>query len=276
MYAKCSVCVLALLVLVKPVVSPEQFWMNGCNGRGSYDKSTKKCTCDDGFGSANDVSNFKDPACGLRMCPVGQAWVGIPSGATTGLGLAECSNMGDCERSTGKCTCYFDFEGAACERLGCPKSCSGHGQCLSMKEIGQITAVEPLGLVINYGGDITSTTWDEDRIMGCHCDSLWPVGLGRGELQLGQYFGPDCSKKRCPSGDDPYTKDVNESDCFGRSNNGVGPVVANRKGAAGNGCYVECSNRGVCNYAMGNCECFEGYTGSACQIIEALAEAGTS
>ena len=99
MYAKCSVCVLALLVLVKPVVSPEQFWMNGCNGRGSYDKSTKKCTCDDGFGSANDVSNFKDPACGLRVCPVGQAWVGIPSGATTGLGLAECSNMGDCERS---------------------------------------------------------------------------------------------------------------------------------------------------------------------------------
>merc|ERR1711871_707279 len=124
--------------------------------------------------------------------------------------------------------------------MGCPKSCSGHGQCLSMKEIGQTTTVEPLGITVNYGGAINAETWDEDRVTGCLCDSSWPGGLGRGELQLGQYFGADCSKKRCPSGDDPFTKDVNESDCSGRSNNNVGDPVANRTGEGGNGCYVEC------------------------------------
>lgn len=28
--------------------------------------------------------------------------------------------------------------------------------------------------------------------------------------------------------------------------------------------YAECSGRGMCNTASGECECFPGYTGSAC------------
>lgn len=31
-------------------------------------------------------------------------------------------------------------------------------------------------------------------------------------------------------------------------------------GAAGNLCHVDCSNRGLCNYEAGLCECFDGFT----------------
>ena len=30
--------------------------------------------------------------------------------------LAECSNMGLCDRATGKCRCFAGFEGEACQR----------------------------------------------------------------------------------------------------------------------------------------------------------------
>jgi len=36
-------------------------------------------------------------------------------------------------------------------------------------------------------------------------------------------------------------------------------------GGVGNKCYVECANRGTCDYATGTCGCFPGYAGSACE-----------
>lgn len=33
------------------------------------------------------------------------------------------------------------------------------------------------------------------------------VGLGRGQTQQAQYFGPDCSMLHCPTGDDPGKPD---------------------------------------------------------------------
>ena len=35
------------------------------------------------------------------VCPAGAAWVDIPTGAYTAHALAECSNMGLCDRFTG-------------------------------------------------------------------------------------------------------------------------------------------------------------------------------
>lgn len=40
------------------------------------------------------------------------------------------------------------------------------------------------------------TTWDEDKIFGCVCESQWPVGLGSGETQEPEWFGPDCSLRK--------------------------------------------------------------------------------
>lgn len=40
----------------------------------------------------------------------------------------------------------------------------------------------------------STTTWDEEKIFGCHCDSSWAVGLGSGETQAPEWFGYDCSQ----------------------------------------------------------------------------------
>ena len=40
------------------------------------------------------------------------------------------------------------------------------------------------------------STWDEDKIFGCVCESSWSVGLGSGETQEPEWFGPDCSLRK--------------------------------------------------------------------------------
>lgn len=46
-------------------------------------------------------------------------------------------------------------------------------------------------------------------------------------------------------------------------------------GKIGNKCHVECSNRGVCDHSTGICQCFDGFTGAACETVNALAESSS-
>lgn len=74
-------------------------------------------------------------------------------------------------------------------------------------------------------GEDDSVTWDEEMIYGCVCDSAWEVGLGAGQTQEPEWFGPDCSLRHCPSGDDPST-DADETDCFNVTSSSVYSVFA--------------------------------------------------
>lgn len=71
------------------------------------------------------------------MCATGLAWSDEATATDTAHRLEECSNRGECDRSTGRCKCMSGFSGAACERSSCPRGCSGHGQCRSMSDYAE-------------------------------------------------------------------------------------------------------------------------------------------
>ena len=98
-----------------------------------------------------------------------KAWVGAVVNANDAHPVVECSNKGTCDRKTGECLCFANYEGIACERTICPNKCSDAGVCFTQAQ-----------LAAEAGPDIKySTPWDAEKHVGCVCD------LGR--------RGPDCS-----------------------------------------------------------------------------------
>lgn len=229
-------------------------------------ESTSSCSCYDGWGADADVAVYKSKDCSLRTCPSDRAWADLPMARTRAHAVAECSNKGSCNRATGICECYPGFTGDSCQRRSCVNDCSGHGKCVSMKRMASMTNALPLSDPTVYTGDEDTTRWDQNMIFGCVCDSSWQVGLGEGERQEPEWFGNDCSKRHCPSGDDPYTALVDETDCTNVTAAGGYGV-----GRSGNLCHVDCANRGSCDYASGVCNCFQGSYGHDCTLLSALA-----
>ena len=146
-----------------------------CNGHGICN-ANRQCDCFAGFIGGD---------CSQLLCPFGPAWTDIASGIDVAHQPAECSNMGNCDRTTGECSCKEGFDGKACERMTCPSSCNGQGICQSMEYYAQ-TKDPGTGTVYQY-----NAVWDAQMIFGCHCDD--------------KFYGPDCSQRRCPTGDDPLT-----------------------------------------------------------------------
>ncbi|OWZ11578.1 hypothetical protein PHMEG_00015376 [Phytophthora megakarya] len=208
-------CLSALMLTWMSEVSA--YCPNGCNAQGTCGKNDK-CTCytrQDQEDETIIYPAFKGADCSLRTCPFGNAWVQVPSATNAGHDLAECSNRGNCDYSTGHCTCYPGYEGKACERTECPNNCNARGICLTLAAIIAGAPVVP--------GPYAA--WDGVKQMGCYCDQ--------------GYRGPDCSLKECPSGNDVLL-------AFGQDQG------------------RDCGGRGKCNYETGECECFPGYYGTAC------------
>jgi hypothetical protein len=277
--------------------------MKNCNGHGSCDYCNNRCICNDGFGSARDLlfaqSNNFNNDCSSRTCPVGRATGTLPRMGLAGSSYhrdIECSNNGMCERSTGTCKCYPGYVGSACQKKTStcedasgsmipivqpdgsyynPGKCSGKGLCLSIKTLQRHKDALPLRTATyNYrfysvnstGGfdfrnvtamNIPAKAWDDDTHYACVCDSSWSVGLQSGDKQQAEYFGPFCQFRHCPSGDDPMTK-IDETNCTGKA------IFGGDVGLSGNLCHVDCSNRGICDYSSGICNCFDGFYGSNC------------
>ena len=129
---------------------------NYCNGHGSCLNATSQCQCYEGWGASTDVADYRAADCSLRTCPSDRAWADVPTGPTAAHSYKECSNRGICNRATGECACFSGFSGTACQRLACPNDCSGHGVCLSMKQLARMSSALPLGPNTYYEGSEVS------------------------------------------------------------------------------------------------------------------------
>lgn len=246
--------------------------MQNCLSRGDCDYCTERCLCYERFGDGDDITRDRSVDCSLTNCAVGIAWADMPlASAPNTRSHLECSNAGLCETQRGECRCFAGFSGDACQRrVSCgdvdqgDDLCWGHGQCVTMREIASIDHALPLTETNFTYGSLAkrdSSAWDADTMQHCVCDSSWEVGLDRAETQLPEYFESDCSKRHCPSGDDPSTV-RDETDC-----SNVTAAGSRALGKLGNKCHVECSNRGRCDYKYGRCTCYRGYTGDACEKL---------
>ncbi|KAF4141272.1 hypothetical protein GN958_ATG09537 [Phytophthora infestans] len=150
-----------------------------CTGSPSY-----KCVCEKGWTTGD---------CSSRKCPSGPSWFTTPSVTNTVHNQwSECSDAGICDRTTGQCSCYTPFEGSACEFMKCPGDpvCSGHGQCMTIRQLSLEADADSPSLVFDYGTDpFNILTFDRDNILGCKCDP--------------GYEAYDCSKRSCLKEDDP-------------------------------------------------------------------------
>jgi hypothetical protein len=181
MYAK-------FLALATLLASASAYCPNGCSGHGSCG-ANDKCSC---YTRPNSDPAWTEHDCSLRTCPKASAWVATATSANGGHPSVECSNKGICDRKTGECECFDNYEGVACERTVCPNDCSGRGMCLTESQLA--TAANA----------VYSTPWDASKHVGCVCDK--------------GYRGPDCSLQECPSGADVLLGHGNEKgrDCSGR------------------------------------------------------------
>jgi hypothetical protein len=180
-----------VFLLVAFLASVAAYCPNGCSGHGSCG-ANDKCTC---YTRPNSDPAWTEHDCSLRTCPKGVAWVAPAVGLNDAHPSVECSNKGICDRKSGECQCFDNYEGMACERTVCPNDCSGRGVCLT--EI--ILAKKAASGFSAYAG-----VWDADKHVGCLCDA--------------GFRGPDCSLQECPSGSDILKGHGNDKgrDCSGR------------------------------------------------------------
>lgn len=174
-----------------PIEGPETLGggcPNLCSGHGSCHRNAK-CTC---YNRPDGEPAWTEVDCSARTCPKGAAWVAVATAANEAHPKVECSNKGYCNRKSGTCECFDNYDGVACERTVCPNDCNGNGICYSQK------------LLAEEASKTYSTPWDAHKITGCVCDA--------------GYRGPDCSLQECPTGPDVMRGDGNEKgrDCSGR------------------------------------------------------------
>lgn len=146
---KMKLVFLLFVFYISRVYSTCNAW-KGCNGHGRCNGSTSSCVCDPGWGALTDITIMRSPDCSWRTCPAGKAWGSIPTKREISHSLAECSGRGKCNRESGQCECEIGYTGGACQRKACPNNCSGHGRCVSMKNMARLSNAQPLSANTYY------------------------------------------------------------------------------------------------------------------------------
>lgn len=138
----------------------------------------------------------------------------------------------------------------------CANMCSGHGYCTNYAPQFSVYPNPKIQVpsVSHITGDAESMDvkgYDTRDQKKDTCTCFTKPGMNGNTVY--QYTGADCSLHTCP---------------HGISWNGQA-MAANQLGTTRGTSYhtqhLECSGQGLCNRKSAICECFEGYTGEACQ-----------
>lgn len=140
---------------------------------------------------------------------------------------AVCSNRGECDFVTGKCSCY---------KVPMPGyvSSNGLGQPGTRGDCG---AADNLNL---YGGAITACPGEVSCSGHGTCSSSFACSC------VDHWYGGECGLKSCPTGLSWFDYPTAAQDAH------------NTK--------TTCSDGGLCDTTTGVCACFPPYTGSACEF----------
>jgi len=247
--------------------------------------------------------------CSRRTCARGISWVKPSSddAVCSHQAETECSDQGLCDRATGLCTCFPGYSGRACSRTVCPNDCSGHGTCRSNQDFAYDWSVAKTLQLLGDNADDDQTERFEQNYIATY-DDAWDSGMHQGCKCDAGYRGPDCSMIECPSTTDPlddkcdpntitdyrlqtdtaigaagwesvysvaeapeFTDD--DSETFQNPNNLKvdGSVSRNVYSCLGAMAGQDCSGRGICDYSSGQCACFSGYAGTACEEVQEMA-----
>ena len=152
-----------ILFLISKFLIVYSYCERNCNGHGTCNDNDR-CDC---YKGRDGFVAWTGYDCSKRTCPMGIAWVGEIVAANNMHPMAECSNKGECDRRSGVCLCYPNFDGVACERTVCPSECNGVGVCYTQQQLAE------------NAGAVYTNVWDAKKQVACLCD------LG--------YRGPDCS-----------------------------------------------------------------------------------
>lgn len=121
----------------------------------------------------------------------------------------------------------------------CPNACNGHGKCTS------------------YDMCICNRNWQANDCSERVCQfGLAHVDTPKGDLDMsGTITGPDLTVA-----ENSFTFPYGTAEQFPQGRDSDLNEVLNSAHY-----YMECSNKGSCNRDTGECECFDGYDGAACQ-----------
>lgn len=138
----------------------------------------------------------------------------------------------------------------------CANSCSGRGHCTNYAAVfstypvarNQVPATSP---ITGGAGTVNALGYDDRIPMKDSCTCF--VHSGFIGASVYQFTGADCSLKTCPHAIAFNGQALASND------------VGTTRGSAYHTQHMPCSNQGACNFKTGTCECFDGYTGEACQ-----------
>lgn len=152
-------------------------------------------------------------------------------------------------------------------QASCPNSCSGHGSCDSYDRCvcdseGKTT----------YFGYFYDTAKGYDRIQNDAASSGVDYSSGTGRRALAknafvqaQYTGADCSLKTCSRGVSWTHPHAKPGSAKAGLNAASVDMAGDGEGAVLHADFAECSDQGLCDRSTGECDCFPGYEGAACQ-----------